>query len=104
MQYYVRFTAEGREIIVSCEMPIQWEQSCLVCIRNTCTCTYTLYSLFILQYSQVYMGPAGACIPVANVSPIQYVHVLKHCGAHKHSLYYMYRLYTEVKVAMIFIN
>ena len=32
-------------------------------------------------------GPAGACIPVASVSPI-YVppveRVLKHCGAHKH--------------------
>ena len=36
--------------------------------------------------------PAGACIPVASASPIhvfpiQRTRVLKHCGAHKHSLY-----------------
>ena len=30
-------------------------------------------------------GPAGACILVASVFPIQ--HVLKHCGAHKHSFF-----------------
>ena len=34
---------------------------------------------------------AGACIPVASVSPInvfpiQCVYVLKHCGAHKHAV------------------
>ena len=32
-------------------------------------------------------GPAGACIPVASVSPIHVFpiqHVLKHCSAHKH--------------------
>ena len=34
-------------------------------------------------------GPAGACIPVASVSPIDVFpiqHVLKHCGAHKHNI------------------
>ena len=34
--------------------------------------------------------PAGACIPVASASPIHVFpiqRVLKHCGAHKHSLY-----------------
>ena len=33
-------------------------------------------------------GPAGACIPVASVSPIHVFpiqHVLKHCGAHIHA-------------------
>ena len=30
-------------------------------------------------------GPAGACILVASVFPIQ--HVLKHCGAHKQFFY-----------------
>ena len=38
--------------------------------------------------------PAGACIPVASASPIHVFpiqRVLKHCGAHKHSLYiYIY--------------
>ena len=64
-------------------MPIQWEQFSLVYITNTCSmmmpASGTLYSLFL--------GPAGACIPVASVFPI-YVspvqHVLEHCGMHKH--------------------
>ena len=37
--------------------------------------------------------PAGACIPVASASPIHVFpiqRVLKNCGAHKHSLYYIY--------------
>ena len=38
--------------------------------------------------------PAGACIPVASASPIHVFpiqRVLRHCGAHKHSLYiYIY--------------
>ena len=32
-------------------------------------------------------APAGACIPVASVSPIPMQRVLKHCGAQNHSLY-----------------
>ena len=42
--------------------------------------------------------PAGACIPVASASPIHVFpiqHVLKHCGAHKHSLYIIY-IYTHM--------
>ena len=38
-------------------------------------------------------GPAGACIPVASASPIHVFpiqHVLKHCGAHKHSFFYIH--------------
>ena len=46
----------------------------------------TLYSLFIMRLHV----PAGACIPVASASPVHVFPiqcVLKHCGAHKHSLY-----------------
>ena len=37
--------------------------------------------------------PAGACIPVASVSPIHVFpiqRVLKHCGVHKHIYIYTY--------------
>ena len=32
--YYVSFTAEVSQILVSCKTPIQWEQFCLA---NTCS-------------------------------------------------------------------
>ena len=37
-------------------------------------------------------GAPGACIPVASASPIHVfpIHVLKHCGAHKHSFFCIY--------------
>ena len=43
-------TPEVSQIVILCEMPIQWEQSCL-----------EIHSLFILQYAQVH-GLAVACI------------------------------------------
>ena len=42
-------------------------------------------------------GPAGACIPVASVSPIDVPpiqHVLKHCGAYIH----IYNIHTRTHV------
>ena len=34
--------------------------------------------------------PAGACIPVASASSIHVFPILKHCGAHKHIIQYIY--------------
>ena len=88
MQYYVRITAEVSLIAVSCETPIYQEQSCLVYVRNTCSIWYFIIIQFV--HIAIFMSlhvPAGACIPVASVSPIHVFpiqRVLKHCGAHKH--------------------
>ena len=44
----------------------------------------------VVLYTVCLHGPAGACTLVASESPIhvfQYVYLIKHCGAHKHSLY-----------------
>ena len=86
---FVRITAEVSLILVSCETPIQWEQSCLVCITNTCSILY--FAQFAILTSL--HGPAGTCILVASVSPIHVPPiqpVLKHCGAKKHIIYIIY--------------
>ena len=50
----------------------------------------------VCSYCNIHVHvPAGACIPVASVSPIHVFpiqSVLKHCGAHK-QIYYIY-IYT----------
>ena len=92
MQYYVRITAEVSQILVSCEMPIYLEQFCLVYVRNTCSIWYYIQFVRIAIFMSLHV-PAGACIPVASASPIHVFpiqRVLKHCGAHKHSLLYIY--------------
>ena len=80
------------QILVSLETPIYLEQFCLVYIRITCSIWYFIQFVHITIFMSLY-GPAGACIPVASVSlihvfPIQ--RVLKHCGAHKHSFFYIH--------------
>ena len=48
--------------------------------------------------------PAGACIQVASVSPIHVFpiqRVLKHCGAHKHSLYIYIYIYIHTHTHVI---
>ena len=54
----------------------------------------TLYSLFLSLN-----GPAGACIPVASVSPINVypVHVLKHCGAHQRIIYNTHEIQNNLR-------
>ena len=49
----------------------------------------------VCSYCNIHVQ-AGACIPVASVSPIHVPlvqRVLKHCGAHKHTHTHTYRLY-----------
>ena len=73
-------------ILVSCETPIYLEQSYLVYVRNTCSIWYFIQFVRIAIFMSLHV-PAGACIPVASVSPIHVFpiqRVLKHCGAHKH--------------------
>ena len=69
-------------------MPIYQEQSHLVYVRNTCSIWYFIQFVGIAIFMSLHI-PAGACIPVASASPI---HVLKHCGVHKH-ITYMYLLW-----------
>ena len=74
------------QIVVLCEIPIQWEQLGLVYIANTCSIWY-LPQFVHIAILMILHGPAGACIPVASVSPIHVSPVqcvLKHCGVHKH--------------------
>ena len=77
------------QILVSCETPMYLEQYCL---RITCSIWYFTQFVRIAIFMSIHV-PAGACILVANESPIHVfpIRVLKHCGAHKHSLYiYIY--------------
>ena len=75
------------QILVSCEMPIHWEQFCLVFIaNNTCSIWYFIQFVSNAIFLSLH-GPAGACIPVASESPIHECPVqpvLKHCDANKH--------------------
>ena len=72
------------QILVSCEMAIQWEQFCLVFIANTCSIWYFI-QLFPIAIFMSLRAPAGACIPVASVASVSPIHVppvqrvLKHC-------------------------
>ena len=83
-------------IAVSCETPIYQEQSRLVYVRNTCSIWYFIQFVHIAIFMSLH-GLAGACIPVASVSPIHVFpiqRVLKHCGAQKHiyiNIYYNIR-------------
>ena len=82
------------QILVSCEMPIQWEQFSLVFITYTCSIWYFIQFVPIAIFMGLHV-PAGACILVASASPIHVPpiqHVLKHCGAHKH---YKYNIHTH---------
>ena len=48
-----------------------------------------LYTVHITIFMSLHV-PAGACILIASTSPIHIFpvqRILKHCGAHKHSLY-----------------
>ena len=56
-------------ILVSCEMPIYPEQSCLVYVRNTCSIWYFIQFVGIAIFMSLHL-PAGACIPVASASSI----------------------------------
>ena len=64
--------------------------------KNMMSWTVLVLDIAKLDRQSVFMslhGPAGACIPVASSSPIHIFpiqHVLKHCGGHKHILYYIY--------------
>ena len=72
--------------LVSCEMPIQWEQFCLVFIAYIRSIWYFIQFVPTAIFMSLHV-PAGACIPVASASPIHVLpvqRVLKHCGAHKH--------------------
>ena len=67
-------------------MPIYQEQFSLVYVRITCSIWYFIQFVRIVKFMSLHI-PAGACIPVASVSPIHVPpvqHILKHCGAHKH--------------------
>ena len=78
----VTITAEVSQILVSCEMPIQWEQFSLVFITNIHAASGQFVCIIIFMSSH---RSAGTCIPVASVAPIHVPpiqHVLKHCHAH----------------------
>ena len=83
-------------ILVSYETPIYQEQSCLVYVRNTCSIWYFIQFVRIAIFMSLHV-PAGACIPVANASPIHVFpiqRVLKHCGAT--NIYKYIYIYTHV--------
>ena len=57
--------------------------------RITCSIWYFIQFVCNAIFMSLH-GLAGACVPVASVSPIHVFpiqRVLKHCGVHKHSLY-----------------
>ena len=63
------------QILVSCEMPIQWEQFCLVFIANTCSILYFIQFVLIVIFMTLHIPDhvPPVCVP-------------EHCGVHKHNI------------------
>ena len=72
---YIRIAAEVSQIIFSCEMPIQWEHSCLVCIMLGIQAALILYLFAIYSSGMVET-------------------LLKWCG--KHKVHVAITLYSQV--------
>ena len=62
-----------------------------------CSIWYFIQFVHIAIFMSLHV-PGGACIPVASASPIHVfpIRVLKHCGAHKHSLNIYIYIYMHV--------